>query len=209
MEPLRGAVGKVFPAHESGAAGDGGGEAPEGSVGECGQSDGAEGCENEGGGDEIEGPGKAEEAERINITQAGESGRHGDPLARGRIKPDGVEAVAGEGQRDADAEGVEQGIARDGIADVGKKGCYLAGGIAASLGIGEAALDLGAVDFEVEKGPSLLEELAKGIWTFAFEERIGVIAQWQADDADVDILGREFLEGALAGRIACFIGIKA
>ena len=81
---------------------------------------------------------------------------------------------------------IEQGIARNGIIDVGKQGGDFAGGIAAGLCIGETTLDLSTIDFVVEKGSRLGEEFAKGLRSLAFEKGIGVIAGWQADDADVD-----------------------
>ena len=103
---------------------------------------------------------------------------------------------------------VEQGIARNGIVDVGEQGCDFAGGIAPGLGIGETALDLSAIDFVVEKGARLGKELAKGIWAFAFEKGIGVIAGRQADDADMDAFVRELAKGLDRRFVAGFVGIE-
>lgn len=104
---------------------------------------------------------------------------------------------------------IEQGIARYGIIDVGEQGGDFAGGIAAGLCIGETTLDLSAINFVVEKGSRLVEEFAKGLWTLAFEEGIGVIAGWQADDTDVDAFVRELAKSFDRSFVAGFVGIEA
>ena len=118
-------------------------------------------------------------------------------------------AEIGSAHLEAGGAVIEQGLARNGIIDVGKQGGDFAGGIAPGLCIGETTLDLSAINFVVEKGSRLGEEFAKGLRSLAFEKGIGVIAGWQADDTDVNAFVRELAKGFDRRFVAGFVGIEA